>query len=153
MIEKTYTLSFTDDLKKMNNPKVNVLLHLIAGIIVLFHGFDSFESGDLHSASAYLGLAILYLLVAGLHKSITNRFLHADSAFYLLESITILYSGWHYKTLNHIYIFYFLSLAGGAFFILSLLSFNNADKPRQRKKHKKRRKRSSIFNETNVSES
>lgn len=134
----------------MDKEKIKGLMHLIAGLIVLFHGFDSFESGDFKSASAYLGFAILYMLVAGLHRSIIKRFLQADTAFFLLEAITILYSAWHYKTLNHLVLYYLLAAAGLTFIVLSLSSVNDADKPR-RKNKRKRRKRNKLFDDVEKS--
>jgi hypothetical protein len=126
----------------MNKQRVNELAHVFAGLILLFHGFDAFEAGDFKSASGYLSLGLLYMVVAGLHKTISKKFVQGNAAFFLLESVTIVYSGWHYKTKGHPYLYYLMTAAGIMFFILSCHSFISEDKPRK-KKHRKRRRQSS----------
>ena len=133
----------------MNKEKKG-LLHLIAGLFVLYHGFDSFEIGDLKAASSYMSLAILFMLVAAMHKSIIRRFLLADTAFFLLEATTILYSGWHYKITNHNIISIIFFVAGIAFLILSMASVNDADKPRKTHRRRKRRTKSQPTTENKV---
>lgn len=134
----------------MNKDRMSILLHLIAGLIVLFHGFDSLETSDLLAASAYMGFAILFIIVAGLHKSIYRLFFLADPAFYTLEALTILYSGWHYKTLHHPNIYYFHLLCGITLFIFAIVGIYNADKPRKKRRKKSGRRRSSLFDEHKV---
>ena len=131
----------------MNKERINILLHLIAGLVVLFHGFDSLETGDLLAAAAYMGFAILFIIVAGLHKSIYRLFFLADPAFYTLEALTILYSGWHYKTLKHNNLYYFHLVCGIILFIFAIVEIYNADKPRKKRRRKSGRRRSSLFDE------
>lgn len=123
----------------MKKNKIHQLLHLVAGIITLVYGFDTFEAGDFLSATYYLSLAIIFLIVAGSHTWISQKFLQADVAFYLVEGITIIYSGWLYKIKGHLFLFYIMSAAGGFYLIFSLIRFFFEEKPKHRLKRGKRR--------------
>lgn len=132
----------------MNKEKKHLVFHIIAGLIVLYHGFESFEKANFLSAAEYLGSSLLFFIVAGLHKPFNNRFHYADTAFFCLESITILYSGWHYKTIGNNFIYILHVIAGIGFFILAIESYYNADKPRRKHKRRRRRRNTpSIFTE------
>ena len=133
----------------MDKGKVNELGHLLAGLILLFHGFDSFEIRDYRSASLYLFLGLLFMVIAGLQKSISKKFIQGNAAFFLVESFTILYSGWHYKSKGHPYLFYLFTAAGIMFFVFSCRSFILEDKPRKRKS-RKRRRRSSLYSHLDI---
>lgn len=133
----------------MNREKLQQLGHLVAGIIILVYGFDSFEAGDFASATYYLTLAIIFLIVAGTHKWITQKFVGADVAFNFLEAITIIYTGWHYKQKGHPVLFYSMAVAGALYFIFALINmFLPKERKRRSSKRKKRRRRSSeLFKE------
>lgn len=130
----------------MKTEKLKQLGHLIAGIITLIYGFENFESGAFLSSAYYLSLAIIFLIVAGSHKWIAEKFLMADVAFYLLESATIIYSGWNYKLKGHHYLFYTMLFAGLVFFIFAILSLKTEDKPKRRRSKSRKRKRYSTSN-------
>lgn len=127
----------------MRREKLQQLGHLSAGIITLIYGFDSFEGGDFSSATFYLAMAIAFLVVAGSHKWIAEKFLHADIAFYLAEAATIAYSGWRYKLKGHTYLFYTLSIASGIYLIFAVLSLYAEAGTGRRSRRRKRRHHSS----------
>ncbi|MCW3106658.1 MAG: hypothetical protein JWQ09_1164 [Segetibacter sp.] len=132
----------------MKREKLQQVIHLTAGIITLVYGFDSFEAGDFSSATYYLSLAIIFLIVAGSHKWISQKFMKADVAFYLLEAATIIYSGWHYKSKGHPYLFYIMAVAGTLYFIYAIISLLSEEKPKHRSRKRKRRSHSSsLFDE------
>ena len=132
----------------MKREKLLQLGHLTAGIITLIYGFDTFEAADFSSAASYLSLAIIFTIVAGCHKWMTEKFMKADVAFFLLESATITYSGWHYKAKGHPYLFYIMSVAGTFYFIFAIFSLVSKEKPKHRSYRKKRRRHSSsLFDE------
>ncbi len=125
----------------MKNKKLKGFLHSIAGLFVLYHGFESFEKGKLLPAFAYIGFAIICILVAAMHKSITRRFLQADTAFYLLEALTILYSAWHYKWLNNNPAYYIFGITGIAFLVFTIMSINTGDSRSSSSKSRRKRRR------------
>ncbi len=126
----------------MNKEKWQQLAHTIAGIITLIYGFDTFEQGD--SAAAYLGLAVLFMIVAGIHKWIVKQFMQADAAFFLLEAVTIIYTAWHYKIKGHQYLYYAIALAGSAYFIFCIFSLITESKHGRRHSGRRKRRRSSV---------
>ncbi|HEX8459799.1 MAG TPA: hypothetical protein VF623_00150 [Segetibacter sp.] len=133
----------------MIKEKMLQLAHLTAGIITLIHGFDTFGTGDFKSAGGYLSLAVLFILVAGVNKWMSKQFLQANVAFFLLEAVTIIYSGWHYNTKGHKVFFYLMAAAGIVYFVLALLNINSAERTGKKRRSKKRRSSSSSSNVEN----
>lgn len=131
----------------MKREKLQQLLHLSAGIITLVYGFDTFEAADFSSAAYYLSLAIIFLVVAGSHKWIVQKFMNADVAFYLIEAATIISSGWHYNSKGHPYLFYILAVVGTFYFIFSIINLFSEEKPRHHSRRRKRMRHSSLFDE------
>ena len=132
----------------MNKAKVKVLLHTVAGLFVLYRGLECFETGKLLPAAVYLGFAIICILVSALHKSITRRFVQADTAFFLIESLALLYTAWHYKSMNQNVLSFIYGMVGLTLITFSILSINDAEKPRP--KYKSRRRRSGSVDNNNL---
>lgn len=130
----------------MDKAKLKVLLHTVAGLFVLYRGLECFETGKLLPAALYLGFAIICILVAALHKSISRRFVQADTAFFLIESLTLLYTAWHYKSLSINVLYFIYGITGLIVITFSILSINDAEKPRPKYKSRRRRKGSSEDN-------
>ncbi len=127
----------------MNKEKMQQLGHVIAGLIIMVPGFDAFERGDFKSAAGYLGVAVLFMLLAGWHKSFTQQFLQGDAAFFLLEAAIMFYSAWDYNTKGKTVLFFGMGAAGVIFVFFSLFSIkSNSDMPKRRKRRKKRRRSS-----------
>lgn len=133
----------------MKREKLQQLTHLVAGIITLVYGFDAFESGQFLSASYYLALAIIFLIVAGSHKWIVQKFMKADIAFNLLEAIAILYCGNHYKEQGHQFLYYLMTIAGLVYVVFAVAGMFQKERSRHRSSKRKKRKRSSsqLFND------
>ena len=131
----------------MKREKLLQLAHIAAGIITLIYGFDSFEAGNFSYAAYYLSLAIIFMIVAGSYSWIAKKFMKADVAFFLLESTTIIYSGWLYKLKGHQYLFYTMVAAGALYFIFAIISLFSKEKTKHRSRTKKRKRRSqsSVF--------
>lgn len=127
----------------MKREKLQQLGHLIAGIITLVYGFDAFEAKEFSSAASYLTLAIIFLVVAGMHKWISVKFISSDVAFNLLEATTIIYSGWNYKMKGHPVLFYLMAIAGIFYIIFAIINLFPKSAPRHRSSSRKKRKRSS----------
>jgi hypothetical protein len=119
------------------------ITHLVGSILILIHAFSSFEDKDFKAAAGYFCVAIFALLVAGLDKYIAKRFNQADVAFFLLEGVTLLYSGWDYKMEGNLIMFYTLTFFGGLYFIISFASLLFADNHKKyhhsRRRHSKQR--------------
>lgn len=126
----------------MNKEKLQQLAHLIAGLITISYGFDTFEKGDLLQAATFLSIAIIFMIVAGLHKSISKKLLQSDVAFFLLEALTIFYAGYNYKLNGKMWLYYGMAIAGVAYIIFALLSLNLEEQPNKKHRSRKSRRRS-----------
>lgn len=136
----------------MNKEKVKGLLHIVAGFFILYRGFESFEKGQLLTAAVYFILSLLCILISAIHKNITKKFVQADTAFFLLESLTLFYSAWHYKLLVTNIISFIYGLAGITFLVFSILSITDHEKPRSKRKSRRRRSRSRRHSHSDDSE-
>lgn len=126
----------------MNKEKLQQLAHLIAGLLTISYGFDTFEKGDLLQAATFLSIAIIFMIVAGLHKSISKKLLQSDVAFFLLEGLTILYAGYNYKLNGNMWWYYGMAIAGVAYIVFALLSINMDERPNKKQRSRKSRRRS-----------
>lgn len=135
----------------MNKENIKGLMHIAGGLLVLYRGFEKFENGKLLPAALFMTFAIICILVAAIHKSITRRFVQADTAFFLLESLTLLYSAWHFKSLEQNILYFIYGILGITFLIFSLLSINDAEKPRSKRRRKHRKTHSKLHSITDTS--
>ena len=133
----------------MKKEKLQQLAHLIAGIITLAYGFDAFELGDFWSATYFLALAIAFLIVAGAHKWIAEKFIRGDVAVNLLESVTIIYAASSFRDKAHLFLYYSVTTIGTIYLVLAITNIFMVVEPgRKSSKRKKRRRRSSgLFKE------
>lgn len=135
----------------MNKQKLQQLAHLAGGLIIMVHGFETFEEGDFKASAGYLGASIAIMVLAGWHKTIVQRFLQGDVAFFLLEAMIMVYSAWHYKTKGSEISFYIMATFAVLFFLFSIISISkNSDMPRRSRRSKRKRKKSSLFNDNNA---
>lgn len=101
----------------MKKGKLKQAGHLLAGLLILVHGFAAFEEKDFKAAAGYLVVAVIALIVAGLHKFINRTFNQADLAFFFLEAATLLFSAWEYREEGRLVLSYFIAAAGIGYFI------------------------------------
>jgi len=127
----------------MDKDKVPVLAHMLAGLIILAQGFDNFEKGDLKAAAIYLTVAILFMIIAGLNKYISRRFLKADAAFFLSETLIIFYIAGLYKAKGSLIFFYLLAVISAFYLVLCIKAVLVRDNKRHHSRKSKRRKHSS----------
>lgn len=127
----------------MKKDKLLQLFHLIAGLIILSHGFELFEDADTSSTSIYLSLGASFLLIAGLHKWLNKSFQQADVAFFLIESVALAYSAWHYYEIENVILPYLLGFAALVYLIIALYVFiyhsDKVKRPSGRKRKRKKR--------------
>jgi hypothetical protein len=136
----------------MKKEKWQQLSHLIAGVIIIVFGFESFESGNFSSAAYYVTLAIIFLIVAGTHKSIVEKFRKADVAFNVAEAVTLIYSAFLYKSKGHHLLFYIIALVASVYIvvaIINLLSHNSSRHKSMGRKKRKRHAADTVIDQTN----
>lgn len=60
--------------------------HIIAGVVILIHSFEKFDSG--HDTYIFFGIAgIVFLLVAYFHPRLEIKFPWVDGIFFIIEGI------------------------------------------------------------------
>lgn len=127
----------------MKKEKWQQILHMVAGILVIVFGFHSFESRNFSSAAYYLTLAIIFLIVAGAHPWVIDKCRNADVAFNLLESVTLIYSGFLYKDRGDQILFYLITLAGCFFTASAIHNFFSRSHFKYKSPRRKKRNRHS----------
>ncbi len=76
-------LQLKEGIKKRNER----FAHILAGCIILLHGFEKFDSNkSLFVLFAIAGL--VFLTVAALHARIAKFFPYVDGVFFVIESVT-----------------------------------------------------------------
>jgi apolipoprotein N-acyltransferase len=128
----------------MKIEKVREIGHLVAGILVLKQGFVGLDTGNYKAAILYLGLGLLFMVFAGMQKTMNANFYHADTSFFFLESFTIFYTGWMDKSKDTMGFYYFMLVAAAIFFIAGLLSFYFSKGKKKRSGRKRRRRSRSV---------
>lgn len=121
----------------MKKESLQKLGHLIAGLLTLVHGFEEFEAGALGSAAGYFIFSIGFLVIAGAHKTMLKKFMQGDVAFFLLEAVIILYSGWHYKAKGQTFLYYTMAGSGFCYILFAMLSINIDSNPRRKRFRRK----------------
>ena len=73
-------------ISKEKKAKVQQFAHILAGVIILIHGYEKYE---LHESSAliFFMLGIIFLLIAALHHRLVARFHFVDSIFLIIEAV------------------------------------------------------------------
>lgn len=127
----------------MKNEKLQQLAHLISGIIMLAYGFEAFELGNFLLATFFLTSAIGFLIAAGAHKWIAEKFIRGDAAINLLEAVTIIYAASRLRDKDHLLIYYSVTTIGIIYLTLAIANIFPAEPGRKSSKRKKRRRRSS----------
>ncbi len=81
----------------MKKEKVRQFIHLLAGFLILMHAFQAFEREDHNTAFVFMGVAILFLIVAGIHQWLERKFRKSDTFFFAVEAVALGCSAWQYK--------------------------------------------------------
>lgn len=123
----------------MNKEKLQQLAHLIAGLITIGYGLDIFEKGDLPRAATFLSSSILFMIIAGLHKSLSKKFMQGDVAFFLLEALAIFYCSYNYNVHGKTTLYYVMLMIGFSYVVFALLSINLVDRPHNKQRFGKRK--------------
>lgn len=74
------------NLKKERNHKAKRFAHIAAGLVILIHAYEKFESG--HNSYIYFCIAgIIFLLIAFLHTIIERKAPWIDAVFFIIEGL------------------------------------------------------------------
>lgn len=69
-----------------NREKRKKFAHIGAGIVILIHAYEKYESG--HGSYLLFGIAgLIFLLIAALHQKIEEKLPWVDGVFFLIEGI------------------------------------------------------------------
>jgi uncharacterized membrane protein len=94
---------------RLNKDKLKKFAHIFAGLVILLHSYERYESG--HGTYLFFALAgFLFLTIAFFHHQIQNKYPKIDSVFFLIEgllSFIISYEYFHVgkKIIPSLYIF------------------------------------------------
>lgn len=80
----------------MSNSKYKQFLHLIAGLLLVYHGFISLEKRHFFNSYTMLAAGCIFLFAAGAYKWLSKKIKRVNSVIILLESAVLAYSGWIY---------------------------------------------------------
>ncbi len=71
---------------KEKNEKVKRFAHILAGCIILVHAYEKYDD---HQSSyvVFLGLGIVFLLIALQHHRLAKRYHFVDSVFLVIEAV------------------------------------------------------------------
>lgn len=69
-----------------NREKRKKFAHIGAGIVILIHAYEKYESG--HGSYLLFGIAgLIFLLIAALHQKIEEKLPRVDGVFFVIEGI------------------------------------------------------------------
>ncbi|WP_430896700.1 MULTISPECIES: hypothetical protein [unclassified Paraflavitalea] len=69
-----------------NREKRKKFAHIGAGIVILIHAYEKYESG--HGSYLLFGIAgLIFLLIAALHQKIEEKLPWVDGVFFVIEGI------------------------------------------------------------------
>ncbi len=77
--------------------KLKKISHILAGVIILFHAYEKYESG--HGSYIFFVIAgVLFLSIASFHHQLKLKFPWVDNCFFVIEatlSLIIAYDYFH----------------------------------------------------------
>ncbi|TXF74877.1 hypothetical protein [Chryseobacterium sp.] len=75
--------------------KLKKVTHILAGVVILTHAFEKYESG--HDSSIYFAIAgIVFLSIAIFHQPLKLKFPWIDTSFFAIEAILSLLIAYDY---------------------------------------------------------
>lgn len=83
---------------RRRSEKTKKIAHILAGTIILVHGYEKMEKGESSYWLFYLA-GIIFLLMALFHKQLVQKIKWGDGLFYLIEAVVlfiIAYDYWHH---------------------------------------------------------
>jgi uncharacterized membrane protein YfcA len=80
----------------MKDSKFKQLLHLIAGLLLIYHGFNSLELHHFLASYLMIGFGCFFLFAAGTINWLSKKFKKINSLIIIVESAVLSYSGWIY---------------------------------------------------------
>jgi 4-hydroxybenzoate polyprenyltransferase len=131
----------------MKKAIVKQFAHLIAGLLILAHGFEAFEKRDTKLSIIFLAFALLILIIAGIHLWLEKQIKKIGAAFFMLEAFALYYSAWQYKVGGNKLMLIVSVLVASLYVWYAIYLFSSRSR-----KHRKRRSRSSRSRPENLNE-
>lgn len=103
----------------MHKENIKSAIHLLAGLIAIFHGYVLYINGETEYSFLYIITGVFFIIIGFTSKAVKAGFIFKGGIFFLLESIIIsLISRYNLIERNH--------LSGYIYAMLSLLYFGLA---------------------------
>lgn len=131
----------------MNKEKLQQLAHLIAGVIIILHGFRVLEQEEYFTAAGYLIIAIAFVIAAGLHKRLQQVFMQSDAAIFLLEALILFLAAYGYKADGRDFYYYAFLTAAGFYLLIACFNVQIDPNPRRGSRRKKKKRRTGLEDE------
>src|ERR1700722_460541 len=67
--------------------KKNKFSHILAGLIIMVHGYDKFDENHAGSAIFFLIAGVIFLSIALFHHKLVHHFRSVDAIFWFIEAV------------------------------------------------------------------
>lgn len=131
----------------MKKAIVKQFAHLIAGLLILVHGFQAFENRNAKLSIIFLVLALLIIIIAGIHLWLEKQIKKIGAVFFMLEALALYYSAWQYKVDGNKLMLVISVLVASLYVWYAIYIFSSRSR-----KHRKRKSRSSHSRPEGLSE-
>jgi uncharacterized membrane protein len=108
------------------NEKRNKFSHILAGLVILLHGYEKLDTGHIASAIFFLVSGIIFLMIAVFHHKLVNHFKPVDAIFWFIEAVLAAIVSIDYFNEHKHYIQYAYILVATGYFIKSFILFKKA---------------------------
>lgn len=119
----------------MRNEFAKQLISVIAGFLLLLHGFQAFERDEQTISIVFVILAFILFIVAGSRKWLLVRYKRTEAWFYFVQAVALFYSGYQYIVEGR-RIYVIVSMLLASIYLLYSLKLFIARRKR-RKKHRR----------------
>ena len=119
----------------MSKELAQQLISVIAGFLLLLHGFQAFERNEEKTAILFVFISFIFFAIAGSRKWLLVCFKRTDAWFYLAQAAALFYSGYKYKVESNKYFLIVSVLLAVVYLLYSLKLFR--DRRKRRKKYRK----------------
>lgn len=108
------------------------LISVIAGFLMLLHGFQAIERNEEKTAILFVFISFIFFAIAGSRKWLLVRYKRTDAWFYLAQAAALFYSGYEYTVESNRSLLIVSVLLAVVYLFYSLKLF------RERRKHRKK---------------
>lgn len=109
--------------KRVRSEKRNKLMHVFAGVIIFFHGFEKIDSDHIPSGIFFFICGTIFLLIAIFHHKVAYRLRSVDGVFSIIEGILAAVVAIDFFYEHKHYIQYAYLLAAVVYFVRAVIAF------------------------------